>query len=250
MIGSLILISAALFSIIRQKTRVKKSSDELSSTVRQAEAVRKDLIQLMEDALYLSNNLIDDIDNKITGMNKLDKPEPIDIDYGSYQDHKEQTEVQSELKDNGVHINPESDENSQVRVYEIAKNLNITSKVLIMALGNLGWNVNSQMSTLTQEQVDAIKRQFKSVDFNAEEGMSEYGESINKVNDAIPELNQDCSEAEFASLINNLKSAHPYLAVKSLYERGFSVREIAQLLDRGQGEIELIINLSRKQKAI
>lgn len=44
-----------------------------------------------------------------------------------------------------------------------------------------------------------------------------------------------------------IKTAHPYLAVRTLYEQGYSIREIAQLLNRGQGEVELILNLSRKR---
>lgn len=43
---------------------------------------------------------------------------------------------------------------------------------------------------------------------------------------------------------------HPDLAVKLLYEKGLGVRDIAQIIGRGQGEVNLILNLHAKKKAI
>ena len=47
-----------------------------------------------------------------------------------------------------------------------------------------------------------------------------------------------------------LKSAHPYIAVKALTEQGYSVKEIARVLDRSQGEIELIQNINIKKNVV
>lgn len=41
-----------------------------------------------------------------------------------------------------------------------------------------------------------------------------------------------------------------YRQVQSLYREGYTIKEIARLLKRGQGEINLILNLSRKRRAI
>lgn len=41
---------------------------------------------------------------------------------------------------------------------------------------------------------------------------------------------------------------HPTLAVHQLYQRGQSIKQIAQILQRGQGEIQLILNLASKRK--
>ncbi len=46
-----------------------------------------------------------------------------------------------------------------------------------------------------------------------------------------------------------MKKAHPYMAVKALADKGYSIREIAKLLDRGQGEVSLILNLVYKKRA-
>lgn len=43
------------------------------------------------------------------------------------------------------------------------------------------------------------------------------------------------------------RKMHPYLAVRQLHQQGFSVVEISQILGRGQGEIQLILNLSRRK---
>lgn len=45
-------------------------------------------------------------------------------------------------------------------------------------------------------------------------------------------------------------SMHPYLAVRFMQEKGFTIKEIAQKLGRGQGEIHLMLNLERKKKSV
>lgn len=47
-----------------------------------------------------------------------------------------------------------------------------------------------------------------------------------------------------------LQSMHPYLAVKTLRDRGYGVKEIAVTLNRGQGEVALILNLLEKKRAL
>lgn len=44
-----------------------------------------------------------------------------------------------------------------------------------------------------------------------------------------------------------LQTTHPYIAVKTLLERGYSIKQIAQELNRGQGEVNLIISLLNKK---
>ena len=46
-----------------------------------------------------------------------------------------------------------------------------------------------------------------------------------------------------------LRQAHPYLVVPRLYRCGYDLEEIARILGRGQGEIELILNLYKKKQA-
>lgn len=58
--------------------------------------------------------------------------------------------------------------------------------------------------------------------------------------------------AEQAMLDDNdyqaYREMHPTLAVHQLCQRGLSVKHISQILQRGQGEILLILNLARKKK--
>ncbi|NLU49771.1 MAG: hypothetical protein GXX09_05085 [Syntrophomonadaceae bacterium] len=49
--------------------------------------------------------------------------------------------------------------------------------------------------------------------------------------------------------LEDLRKAHPYLVVPRLYQQGFTVPEIAELLNRGKGEIKLILNLYQKKEA-
>jgi hypothetical protein len=44
------------------------------------------------------------------------------------------------------------------------------------------------------------------------------------------------------------REMHPTLAVNQLNHQGLDVKQIAQILQRGQGEVELILNLTRKKK--
>lgn len=71
-----------------------------------------------------------------------------------------------------------------------------------------------------------------------------------------PETETPASEegiaAETAMLDDNdyqaYREMHPTLAVYQLYQRGLNAKQIAQILQRGQGEIHLILNLARKKK--
>lgn len=48
--------------------------------------------------------------------------------------------------------------------------------------------------------------------------------------------------------VDDLRRAHPSIVVPRLHFEGFSVQEIAELLDRGQGEVQLILDLHRKRQ--
>jgi len=49
--------------------------------------------------------------------------------------------------------------------------------------------------------------------------------------------------------IEDLRKAHPYLVVPRLKEQGWSVQEIAEILGRGLGEIQLILDLHSRKEA-
>jgi len=56
-------------------------------------------------------------------------------------------------------------------------------------------------------------------------------------------------DEDMEAWIESLKKAHPYMAVKALADQGYSIKDIAKNLDRGQGEVSLILNLLNKKRA-
>jgi len=50
--------------------------------------------------------------------------------------------------------------------------------------------------------------------------------------------------------LEKLKEVHPYIAVRTLHAKGYTVNQIARMLDRGQGEVNLILNITKKSKRL
>ena len=48
--------------------------------------------------------------------------------------------------------------------------------------------------------------------------------------------------------IEDLRRAHPSIVVPRLWNEGYSIPEIAELLNRGQGEVRLILDLQKKRE--
>ncbi|MBC7075078.1 MAG: translation initiation factor IF-2 N-terminal domain-containing protein [Syntrophomonadaceae bacterium] len=111
----------------------------------------------------------------------------------------------------------------KIRIYELAQELGISSSSLVSALKESGYGISNHMNTLDEETAAFIKRQMSEIKRN---------------------VNEDHQEEE----MEKLKTAHPYLAVRTLHARGYTVKQIAQMLDRGQGEINLILNLAEKKR--
>jgi len=49
--------------------------------------------------------------------------------------------------------------------------------------------------------------------------------------------------------MDEIKQAHPYLAGRTPSEQGYDQKEIARILGRGQSEINLIMNLTKRKMA-
>ncbi|MGI5921719.1 MAG: translation initiation factor IF-2 N-terminal domain-containing protein [Syntrophomonadaceae bacterium] len=230
-----------IYSAIRQRIQVKNSLDELNITIRQAETIRTDLVQIMEDALDLSRSIVNDLDAKMGAIAHTGVP---DNSPGDTAD-KQYTMINPEIENNVVDL-PMAGNNRVIRVYELAREMGLTSKVIIDKLREAGYDIKSHMSKLTGDQVEIIREQLGS---GVKTG-DDYASNIDDVQVTEPQLENQLQSAEYQSFVNNLKKAHPYLAVRTLYEKGFSIREMAQLLERGQGEIELLLNLARKKQVL
>ncbi|MGE5371330.1 MAG: hypothetical protein ACM3QZ_05005 [Solirubrobacterales bacterium] len=48
--------------------------------------------------------------------------------------------------------------------------------------------------------------------------------------------------------IAELRRAHPYIVIPRLFSEGYSIAEIAEILDKGKGEIKLILDIQRKRE--
>ncbi len=206
----------------------------LSSTIQEAKSVRQDLEGMMEDALTISKIIVEDIDDKIASVSNLSLSLPSFI-----EDAEEEIAAAQEP----VFLN-------KIRIYELAKELGIPSKSLVNIVQELGIEAFNHMNCLDEDQVLLIKQ---SLDISPRDRIKIIEPRLLKKNidgngEAVKVRRTMNRQSDIS--IEDLKKAHPYLAVRTLHERGYSVRDIAQILERGQGEVSLIMNLSQKKKAV
>lgn len=188
-------------------------SREFADVLNEAEQLKQDLNIMMENALDISRSLVDDLDAKVN----IAEPSNEQI-----------TELMLLPGDS-------------IRVYELAKQLDIDSQELISLLANWGYKYNNHMNTLNLDIVANIK---KLVLENGPPQVELFNRTEKTELTIVPEDNEDNFN------MDQIKKAHPYLAVGILAEQGYSIKEIAKLLGRGQGEVSLILNLSKKTKVI
>lgn len=214
-----------IYQIIKQGNLLKGYTDELAGVITEAENIRKDLIQLMDDALGLSQTLVDDLDARLAAQSAITPVSP------EYPDTPALTE---QPPSKVIKFNPCN--SARIRVYDLARELDLPSRELIAILQNSGIKVTSHMNLVDAGQSRALVQEFiQGADYS--NMPSDQGTVV--ITDAPG------AEPEFMA---SLQSAHPYLAVRSLYEKGYPVWQIAKILGRGQGEINLILNLSRKKQ--
>lgn len=171
----------------------------------------------MENIVELTRNLVDDLDAKVANQNTI---------------NDENYQTQSLLFDNNK---------SKLRVYELAQELNIDSKQLLTILESLGHNYNGHNDILDDNTVKTVKEFYNIIKDAALR--SSKNENPSLIEDQVSN-----NDEEFD--IQQIKDAHPYISVKLLHEKGYSIKEIAKILDRGQGEVSLLLNLSKKAKVI
>lgn len=137
------------------------------------------------------------------------------------------------------------------RVHELAEELKTSSKELLTICRQLGLPINHHMKVLSAEQVAAIKAKW----FFGEQYAAPQQPSFQPnaaAAGALPEktgFNKIDSDRERQFSMDEIKQAHPYLAVRTLSEQGYDQKEIARILGRGQSEINLIMNLTRRKMA-
>jgi AraC-like DNA-binding protein len=213
-----------IYILIKQGTLLKSYTDDLSHVIAQAQEVRKDLIELMDDALGLSQTIVDDLDSKLVEAEKSSQNTLI-----SEENDKE---LEQEYPNKVVKLNPGN--TSRLRVYDLAREFHISSRELVSILQSCGLKINSHMNLIDAEQARFLLN-----------NINHFGE-INPSSTQL-HIGTSASGNNEADFIAGLQSAHPYMAVRSLYEKGYPIWQIAKILERGQGEISLILNLSKKK---
>jgi len=63
-----------------------------------------------------------------------------------------------------------------------------------------------------------------------------------------PKVEDPYGQRQLPFSIADLRRAHPSIVVPRLFNDGYSVAEIAELLDRGQGEIRLILDIQKRRE--
>lgn len=259
-----------------------RCSQELNEAVDEALSVRRELEDIMGEAVGLSTSIVSGLEDKIKGTDNSD------LTVGTCPPGEaisEQANIAIAAADDflpGIKVAPVKP--SKIRVYELAQELNLTSRELLVIIKDLNIKANSHMNMLDEEQVDLIKSYLNnqsqdesddldkvstisrlvpmesfspgivfdflaSDDVSREDILSDTPPMDNSVRVTATEdnrLEESITDFNLASI----QAAHPYIAVNMLHEKGYSVREIAKLLDKGQGEVSLILKLAQKKKAV
>jgi hypothetical protein len=210
---------------------------DLKATIIEARLVREDLNHMLEKSLDISREIVNNIDGKIAEGNTREQLCEDDI----------ASDIQSPPEDNGNEIR-------KIRIYELARRLGISSNELLERLKAMGYPWNNPLNTLDEQMAATIQERLEHQDETLSDIQPDQPDNYadeaepGDTTESSPEPGPDKVE-EMDTWINELKEAHPYLAVKTLADRGYTTREIAQMLNRGQGEVSLILNLVNKKRA-
>jgi len=234
---ALVLAILLIFIFIIQKSHMDTCTQELKQTVLEAGVIRDELEKMMESSLSVSELIVERLD---TGAGS--------VSYCLSREEELLAEQETEEEKISSLLPPGEKKASaaKVRLYELARELEMDSKELIHLLKDMGYTYSHHMNQISRETAEIIKDKILLRDepISLPDSFTEkalLSEEETTTREELPRL-------EFS--LDELRTAHPYLAVRSLHEKGYNVKEIAQLLERGQGEVELILNLTRKKSVI
>lgn len=237
-----ILIAVALYSVSRQNLFMENCSQDLKNSLLQAQEVKCDLEEMMLNTINISRGLADQLESRTTPESASSKP--LDTFYkpvpkNAYLEVKKPVVVVSD---------------TPLRVHELAEQMGISSRELLNRCQALGLGINHHMKMLDADQVKILKGE--------KAGLPEIETLAPKSPGFVPELVSSPASALEGRMLNpnraekpqpfsleEIKQAHPYLAVRTLWEQGYNQKEIARILGRGQSEISLILNLTKQKQA-
>lgn len=245
---SMIIIALAVACyLVWRKSWLSGGFAELKNTILEARLVQDDLNTMLEKSVDISREMVMNIDSRLS----RDEEERVPDD--------ERVNPELSTDDSRFIIKPKA----KIRIYELARSLGTNSRELIYKMQAMGYSYKNPLNTLDEVTagiiIDRIDSQSKDemdnliqienqplVDIYNEH--KQLAQPITLASQVI--LDNSMEIEDFEIWIASLKKAHPYMAVKALADKGYSIREIAKLLDRGQGEVSLILNLVYKKRAI
>jgi len=213
----------------------------------EARMVQDDLNSMLEKSLDVSRQIVTSIDSR---LNQTGEEEEASGDNTL------------EIADSST-IQPKA----KIRIYELARGLGMNSRDLINRMQAAGYSYDNPLNTIDEVTAGIITDRMNSLNEDQQDNFiriqdqppaeitrqenqlapAQPPDLVNQVADDNP-LEPDNLEA-LEAWVESLKKAHPYVAVKALYDKGYSIRAIAKLLERGQGEVSLILNLVNKKRA-
>jgi hypothetical protein len=209
--------------------------------------VQDDLNSMLEKSLDVSREIVTSIDSR---LNQTGEEEEASGDNTL------------EIADSST-IQPKA----KIRIYELARGLGMNSRDLINRMQAAGYSYDNPLNTIDEVTAGIITDRMNSLNEDQQDNFiriqdqppaeitrqenqlapAQPPDLVNQVADDNP-LEPDNLEL-LEAWVESLKEAHPYVAVKALHDKGYSVRAIAKLLERGQGEVSLILNLVNKKRA-
>lgn len=251
-------------------------SQGLNETLNEAMNVRIELESIMEDAVQITQNFADKFEAKINQTPETSES-VINMDAAAADSVLEDRLIPADIRliqaETQTNNNDAKSSSPRIRIYQLAKDLRMSNKELIRFVNGLGIQVNSHMNALDELQLHQViqaiasgagnKQNRKAVELQElDQKPTLFGNKLNSVIKIEDFESYDTASADNRGLsleqpleglafsIDELKNAHPYIAVKTMYDNGYTVRDIAKMLDRGQGEINLILNLSKKRTSV
>ncbi|RAO98585.1 hypothetical protein PW5551_08865 [Petrotoga sp. 9PW.55.5.1] len=175
-----------------------------------------ELLKDLDEAYSKTFSLLTDLENKINEYKKT-----------STQKKEEKQKIQEKIDDlkilNQKVEEQNQDSNAGMRVYELSKELGISSRELIDFVNeNIGINIENHLEKLTFKEIDSIKEKF----------IVENSKDVNN------------SKVQHNSLQSNYDNKEKIL---ELYKQGMTPQEIGKELKIGVGEIMLVLSLFANQ---
>jgi|ADurb_Oil_03_Slu_FD_contig_123_26888_length_2033_multi_3_in_2_out_0_2 hypothetical protein len=240
-----VIVLVAACYLVWRKSWLPGSFVELKNTILEARLVQDDLNSMLEKSLDVSREIVMSIDTRMIRVNEQEM-------------EKQVSSPQLPADNNNYQVKPKA----KIRIYELARILGVNSRDLIHRMQAAGYSYDNPLNTLDEVTagiiIDKINSENKDEMDNLIQiqnqppdeiaGQENQPAQLVNITDQVT-CNNPMEIEDLEAWVESLKKAHPYVAVKALADKGYSIRSIAKLLERGQGEVSLILNLVNKKRA-